>query len=229
MSTHPLHGLHWSARFSALQRQLAALVPGLAIGLGTAGLAGAQAVTALLCGWLSYCVVYLALVGHLVHRLNATDTQRRARWEDPGAAMLFVLVTLAAVASLGAVTMAVDAGRHLEGLSRAAHLALMVGSLMGAWLLIQSVFALHYARRYYRPLDHHGGAAGGLIFPGDQAPDYLDFFYFSAVIGMTSQVSDVAIGDRTMRRLVLWHGLLSFAFNLTVLALAVNVLASTLG
>ncbi|MFP8781391.1 DUF1345 domain-containing protein [Hydrogenophaga sp. RWCD_12] len=229
MSTHPLHGLHWSARFSALQRQLVALVPGLMVGLGTSGLAGAPASTALLCGWVTYCVVYLALIGHLVHRLNATDTQRRARWEDPGAAMLFVLVTLAAVASLGAVTMAVDAGRHLQGLSRLAHLALVVASLMGAWLLIQSVFGLHYARRYYRPLDHHGGAAGGLSFPGDEAPDYLDFFYFSAVIGMTSQVSDVAIHDRAMRRLALWHGLLSFFFNLTVLALAVNVLASTLG
>ena len=224
-----MHGLHWSARFSALQRQLLALMPGLAIGLGAAGLAGAPTIIALLCGWVGYCAVYLGLVGHLVHRLDAADTQRRARWEDPGAAMLFVLVTLAAVASLGAVTMAVDAGRHLQGLPRLAHLALMVLSLIGAWLLIHVVFALHYARRYYRPLDRAGGAAGGVFFPGDEAPDYLDFFYFSAVIGMTSQVSDVVIRDRAMRRLALWHGLLSFAFNLTVLALAVNVLASTLG
>ena len=229
MSTHPLHGLHWSARFSALQRQALALVPGVAVGLGAVWLADAPASTALLCGWVSYCVVYLGLVGHLAHRLNAGDTRRRARWEDPGAAMLFALVMLAALASLGAVAMAVDAGRHLQGFSRAAHLALMVASLMGAWLLIQSVFALHYARRYYRTHHAHDGPAAGLAFPGGEAPDYLDFFYFSAVIGMTSQVSDVAIQDRTMRRIALWHGLLAFAFNLTVLALAVNVLAGTLG
>ena len=70
---------------------------------------------------------------------------------------------------------------------------------------------------------------GGLAFPGNLAPDYPDFFYFSLVIGMTFQVSDVAVTSRRMRRLVTAHGMLSFAFNLVILALAVNVLASSLG
>ena len=71
--------------------------------------------------------------------------------------------------------------------------------------------------------------ARGLAFPGHEDPDYLDFFYHSAVVGMTSQVSDVTVHSRAMRRLVLLHGLLSFAFNLIVLAMAVNVFASALG
>lgn len=223
MNSHPLHDLHWSARFSALQRQALALVPGLGVGLGASS-AGWPGGTAVLCGWVSYCTVFLGLMVHMGARLNATDTERRARWEDPGAAMLFVLVTLAAMASLGAVVM--EAGSDQKGLPHAAHLALMVLSLMGAWLLIQNVFALHYARLYYRPRADLKGPAGGLDFPGGEAPDYLDFFYFSAIIGMTSQVADVSILDKVMRRLALWHGLLSFVFNLTVLALAVNVLAS---
>lgn len=228
MVTHPLHGLHWSARFSALQRQLLALLPGVLSGVAVATQLQTPSGTALLCGWVVYCFTYLGLVSHLAHRLNASDTQRRARWEDPGAAMLFVLVMLAAMASLGAVAVAVEAGTQLRGASRAAHLVLVALSLMGTWLLIQSVFALHYARRYYRSSGHTDSHGAGLAFPGDQPPDYFDFFYFSAVIGMTSQVSDVVITDRPMRRLALWHGLLSFAFNLAVLALAVNVLAGAL-
>lgn len=228
MSPHPLRDLHWSARFSALQRQALAMLPGVTAGLVVERLVDAPAGTSLLCGWVVYCAVYLLLLVRLAQRLDAAATRRRAQWEDPGAAMLFMLVTLAALACLGAVAMAADAGAHLHGVPRMAHLTLMALSLMGAWLLIQSVFALHYARRYYRRERHDRAPAGGLDFPGGEAPDYLDFFYFSSVIGMTSQVSDVAITERSLRRLATWHGLVSFAFNLTVLALAVNVLASTL-
>lgn len=228
MNTHPLHGLHWSARFSALQRQaLALLAAGLFGWLALNGF-GAAKNTALLFAWVAYCACYLALVGHLAWRLSAADTQRRARWEDPGAAMLFVLVTLAACASLVAVGLAVQGSSGLGLWPRMAHLALMGLSLAGAWLLVQVVFALHYARRYYLPSRGESEPARGLLFPGGEAPDYMDFFYYSAVVGMTSQVSDVAVHSRAMRRLTLVHGLLSFAFNLIVLALAVNVIATTL-
>lgn len=104
-----------------------------------------------------------------------------------------------------------------------------MASLAASWLLMQSMFALHYARVFYRPAPSHDEPARGLAFPGGQEPDYLDFLYFAAVVGMTSQVSDVAIASRRMRRLTLLHGLLSFAFNLVVLALAVNVFAGSLG
>lgn len=229
VNTHPLHGLHWSARFNALQRQAVALASAALAGLVAAGAFGAQANTALLCAWVAYCASFLGLVGHLAWRLNADETHRRARWEDPGAVMLFVLVTLAACASLVAVGMAVQGGSTLEPWPRAAHLLLMGLSLAGAWLLVQTVFALHYARRYYLPAHPGSEPARGLDFPGGQAPDYLDFFYFSAVVGMTSQVSDVAVRSRAMRRLTLLHGLLSFAFNLIVLALAVNAMAASFG
>ncbi|MER2526371.1 MAG: DUF1345 domain-containing protein, partial [Candidatus Competibacter denitrificans] len=156
-------------------------------------------------------------------------TRRRAQWNDPGAFFLFLWVIITGCASLVAVALAIDTGNGLTGAARWGHLSLVFLSLAGGWLLIQTAFALHYARVYYRPPAYTTEPAHGLTFPGDREPDYLDFFYYSTVIGMTSQVSDVTVASRHMRRLTLVHGLLSFAFNLIVLAIAINVLASHLG
>jgi uncharacterized membrane protein len=89
---------------------------------------------------------------------------------------------------------------------------------------VHTVFALRYAHIYY-DCDEHGKAAGGLNFPDEDSPDYLDFAYFSFVIGMTSQVSDVNISGRSMRRLALLHGLISFGFNLSILGLCINMIS----
>ena len=226
---HPLRDLHWSARISAAGRQVLTLLPALAIGLLVAQARPADAAeTPWLAAWVVYCTLDLSLLWFLALRLDAQATRRRAQWNDPGAAMLFTLVTTAACASLVAVVLAVQTGQHLHGLARGAHLALAMVSLAGAWLLIQANFALHYARAYYRPPAGSQESARGLEFPGRKAPDCLDFLYYSAVIGMTSQVSDVVVHGRHMRRMTLMHSLLSFAFNLVVLAVAVNVFASNL-
>jgi uncharacterized membrane protein len=220
--------LHWSARLSAWQRQGAALAPALLVGVAAAGLLHGSGETPWLAGWVIYCAIHLGLVWKLVARLDATGTRRRAQWIDPGSAMLFGLVTAAACASVVAVTLAVHTGHSLQGWPRWGHLALAVLALAGSWLLIQTAFALHYARVYYRPPPNDAEPARGLAFPGGMEPDYLDFLYFATVVGMTSQVSDVAVPSRRMRRLTLVHGLLSFGFNLVVLAMAVNVFASSL-
>jgi uncharacterized membrane protein len=228
MLLHPIHGLHWSARISALGRQFFALVPALAVGWTLGRRDAASPVTALLAAWVVYFGVYLGFVWWAVLRLDAPGTRRRAQWNDPGAPMLFAFITLASCASLAAVLLAVNTARSLHGPDRWLHLVLALLSLGGAWLLIQTAFALRYARAYYRPHRAAGEPPRGLAFPGGEDPDYLDFFYFAAVIGMTSQVSDVTLQTRAMRRLGLAHGLLSFAFNLVVLALAVNVFAASL-
>ncbi len=222
-------GWHWSARLSSLQRQgMALLAAGCATALALSlRLPGAE--VPWLAGWLAYSLTYLFIAWRLAAHLDAGATRHRARWIDPGAAALFVFVSATACASIVAVALAVDSSRALQGLARWSHLALAMAALGASWLLLQTVFALHYARVYYRPQDGDDAPAQGLVFPGERAPDYLDFLYFSAVIGMTSQVSDVTVGSRAMRRLVLVHSVLSFAFNLVVLALAVNVVAGSLG
>lgn len=226
---HARQGWHWSARLSALQRQGIALLAGAAAALAARYLDPPGPEVPWLAGWLAYSLSALAVAWRLAAHLDADATRRRAQWIDPGAAALFVLVSAAACASIVAVALAVDSSRSLQGLARWSHLALAMAALAGSWALLQTGFALHYAREYYRPDTPGEPPAQGLEFPGARAPDYLDFLYFSAVIGMTSQVSDVTVHGRTMRRLVLVHSVLSFAFNLVVLALAVNVVAGSLG
>jgi len=107
------------------------------------------------------------------------------------------------------------------------HVLLAVMTIIGSWLLVHTVFAQQYARNYYQ--DHESinqQIAGGLDFPSDRQPDFWDFLYYSFVIGMTSQVSDVQTTSREMRRLTLLHGILSFFFNTTILAMSINIIAS---
>lgn len=225
---HPLHGLHWSARVSALQRQGVALGAALLAAFAAARTTSAAIEVLLLIAWLTYCAVLLGSTWHLAAHLDAHATQRRVQVIDPGSFTLFVLVTTASCASIVAVALAVDTAKGLAGELRWLHLGLAMVSLAASWLLMQAMFALRYAHLFYLPAPAGGQPARGLVFPGGQDPDYLDFLYFSAVVGMTSQVSDVAAVSRRMRRFILLHGLLSFAFNLVVLALAVNVFAASL-
>lgn len=104
--------------------------------------------------------------------------------------------------------------------SRGASLTFAVVTILLSWSFIQFIFAFHYAHEFYAD---HRGQARGLAFPNDEAPDYWDFLYFSFVIGMTSQVSDVCVTSKSLRRIVTAHSLLSFLFNVTLLALAINL------
>lgn len=227
-----------------------ALVPALLLVWLLRQPGGVASLTAWLSGWVAYCLMLLGLFGLLMRHLDAEQTEQRASADDPGSVVLFLLVNLACFASLFAVLLAVQSSHDLTGPGRWFHLMLVATSLALSWLLVHVAFALHYAREYYRgmeagtvPRSNPGsepgnetdsartaaGVRGGLDFPGGLKPDYPDFFYFSVVIGMTSQVSDVSITSRRMRRLATAHGMLSFAFNLVILALAINVLASALG
>jgi uncharacterized membrane protein len=101
---------------------------------------------------------------------------------------------------------------------------LTILTIVLSWSFVHTIFAFHYAHEYYGK--GRDDMIGGLDFPSDKAPDYSDFLYFSLVIGMTSQVSDVQITSKVIRRMVSMHGVLAFFFNLVVLALTVNVVAN---
>ena len=104
----------------------------------------------------------------------------------------------------------------------AIYVALAIGTVVLSWTFIHTIFALHYAHEFYGAGEHKNG----LRFPGDGQPDYWDFIYFSFVIGMTFQVSDVAVTHKLVRRTVVAHGALSFFFTTAVVAMAVNIAAS---
>jgi uncharacterized membrane protein len=167
-----------------------------------------------------------AVIGFLValamRMRTATPAMLRAGAAEPGHAVPRVMALLVLAVVLIAVAAELRSGKHDPG-----SLLLAAGSLTIAWLFANSLFSLHYMNLFYRPVGKNIG--GGLVFPGDDGhPDFGDFLYFAFTIGMTFQVSDVVITARPMRRLVLAHGLLAFAFNIAVIALTVSLVASTL-
>jgi uncharacterized membrane protein len=177
----------------------------------------------MLIGWDVGVVVYLMLAVELAMVTDTKHISTRSALYDEGRVVIPVLTVSAALASIGAIfvqlTMA-PAGHHLL------NLVFAVVTILLSWSFIQVIFAFHYAHEFYA---EHRGEARGLGFPGDDAPNYWDFLYFAFVIGMTSQVSDVTVKSKVLRKTVIAHGLLSFVFNLTLLALAVNLAASSIG
>lgn len=170
---------------------------------------------------------FLLLVGLMVRRATPEHMRLRARIEDEGRFAVLALVAAAASASLLAIGFELHTARSMAGSAAGFRVGLAAGTILLAWLLVHTVFALHYAHEYYGV-----GASGsgektreGLAFPDERQPDYWDFLYFSFVIGATCQVSDVQVTSRALRRLVLTHGALAFVFNTIVLALAINIAA----
>ncbi|MDE2007951.1 MAG: DUF1345 domain-containing protein, partial [Rhodospirillales bacterium] len=131
----------------------------------------------------------------------------------------------AALFSLVAVLGVFATTGHRPGAARDLRIALVAATLLLSWLMMHTTFAFRYAHEYYTAERAPPAFDAGLEFPGETAPDYMDFYYFSLVLGMTFQVSDVQITARKLRRLATLHGLLSFLFNTVILALTVNIAA----
>ncbi len=117
--------------------------------------------------------------------------------------------------------------KELNGDQRTLRVVFVAATLILSWLLTHVVFALRYAHEWDAPRGD-GHPREGLEFPGGQPPDYMDFLYFSLVLGMTFQVSDVQITARRLRRLATLHGLIGFLYNTVIIALTVNIAASLL-
>jgi uncharacterized membrane protein len=149
-----------------------------------------------------------------------------AQSEDEGRLVILGLITAAACASILAIAFILKETQGKDESVLIFHVILSVITIVGSWLLVHTIFAMHYAHEYYQ--DHkiqNNTKAGGLDFPEDIEPDYWDFLYFSFVIGMTSQVSDIQITSRSLRRLALLHGILSFFFNTSIVAMSINIIA----
>jgi uncharacterized membrane protein len=174
--------------------------------------------TRVLVGWDVAVAFYVLGALRLMAGADAARIRRRAAILDEGRLAILMVVVGAAVASLGGIV------AQLGGERAAVHLALATVTILLSWTLVHVIFALHYAHEFYAEKPR----GGGLTFPGGDEPDYWDFLYFSLVIGMTSQVSDVAVTGRTIRRTVAAHGVVSFLFNAALVALSVNIAASAL-
>jgi uncharacterized membrane protein len=217
-------------------RRLTMLRPRLILSLATGaaiawvGTGGWSPTVRLIVGWDTAMVIYFVLLGFMMGRATPQEMRDRAEALDAGRWLMLALTALAAAASLGAIATELPNLHDMPRDQRTLHVVLVGVTIVASWLFLHVMFAIHYAHDYYfHP--RHGDLSrppGGLDFPNDTHPDYWDFCYFSFVVGMTCQVSDVAVKSKMMRRLTLAHGVLAFFFNTVVLALMVNVTASLL-
>jgi uncharacterized membrane protein len=214
--------LPWTLRLAPPMRLALVVLIAVAADVMTRGWLGPG--TRLLLAWDIGALVYLLLAWIVVARSDEDMTRVRSQQYDQSGYVIFLLVTTAASASFVAIGFLAGNLKDLEFWPRAGYLTLTVAALLLSWLLIQTLFAFHYARLYYaRPTDGNEHQRG-LKFPDEGEPDYLDFAYYACVVGMTSQVSDVAVMARHMRRLTLIHGVLSFVYNITILTMSINII-----
>jgi uncharacterized membrane protein len=218
--------LPWIARLNALQRVAIVLALAVAASLLLAPWVSARILV--LASWDVGVLCFLAIGWMVVAHSDETLTRVRAQLYDPSGFVIFLFVVTAASASVVAIGFLVGDIKELAFWPRTLRLSLSVAALLLSWLLIHTLFAFHYARLYYSQPEGDDIHHRGLKFPDDDEPDYLDFLYYSFVVGMTSQVSDVAVLSRPMRRLTLIHGILSFVYNIAVLAMSINIIGGVL-
>jgi uncharacterized membrane protein len=183
--------------------------------------ASARLVTRLLISWDAFTALYLVLVYLMMWRSDQAHIRRHAVLQDDGRFLILLLTAAGAFASIAAIVFELGGTHHAVP-----QLAVATATIALSWAAVHTAFALHYAHDYYR-----GSKPGGLQFPsGDKTDhaDYWDFVYFSFVIGMTAQVSDVGITDKMIRRTATVHGIISFVYNTALVALMVNIAASAI-
>ncbi|TGE27363.1 DUF1345 domain-containing protein [Hymenobacter metallicola] len=216
--------VHHLGQLSAATRLVVALVLGaVAWVLLSADLRPTARVVA---AWDAFGLTTLLLIWAAITTAEVNHIRETARQEDTSRVLSFAFVLVAALSSLLAVVLLLSSVHELSRAARQLHVGLAIAAVALAWLLVHTMFTLRYAHLYYDATAE--GDAGGLEFPGPEPPDYLDFAYFSFVIGMTAQTADVSISSRKLRRLALLHGLVSFGFNTAVVALSISGLAGVL-
>ena len=190
-----------------------AVSPDLAISLGACG----------------FFATYIGSILGRLPRLTKEHLRAHADESDLPGYFILALARAALIASATSLLLVVNEAGAPERM----HLALGILAVVLGWLGIHTMMGFHYAYEFYEtdetsPVGHDGrrGHFAGLDFPGSEMPDGLSFLYFSFVIAMTAQVSDVTVTSNRMRRVVLLHGILSFLFNTVIVATAVNIIVA---
>ena len=226
--THPRHGRRRMARPLRQLRAHPRLIIAVAVALACYFLLPGRLEWAMraLIAFDVGAIIFIAAIWFMMARATQADMRWRAAIEDEGRHVILALAASAAVAILLAIVFELHGSKDLPPPQQGPHVALAAATIFLSWMFMNTMFAVHYAHEYYGEGEGAGDAvSGGLAFPGDDAPGYSDFLYFSFVIGMTFQVADVGITSKGLRRVALVQGVLAFFFNVVVLALTINILA----
>lgn len=176
--------------------------------------------------WDAGSLLLLSWMWMTITRSDVDETRRRAGSEDPGRTLSWLISLGSSAFSLFAATVVLRQAKSLSPHQSAVLVGFSLAAILSAWALTHSSYAFRYAHLYYRD---DGGGEGGLEFPGKDEPNDFDFAYFAFTVGMCFQVSDVTVSSRLIRRAVLGQALLSFIYNTTILAIAVNLVVGLLG
>ncbi len=182
--------------------------------------------TIVLCAvlWDVFSITYIITTWIIFFTMPVAHIEKVANKEDGSRIFVLISVLVSSFASMFTVLLLMLSAGKSSG-DGIANIILAITGIMSSWTMLHTIFTLHYAHLYYSKTHNEDASASGLDFPKEKKPDYIDFAYFSFVIGMTFQVSDVQINSRIIRRTVLAHGLLAFALNTFVVALTINLIA----
>lgn len=179
----------------------------------------------LMIGWDTFSLFMVVFGWITFFKTNADKIRAQAKVQDENRVVIFIIILIATLAGMTAVILLIIT--KTEGKSESEYkIPIAVAGMLLSWLLIHTTFTLRYAHIFYgnheeKPDTH----AGGLEFPKEDKPDYLDFAYFSFNVGMTFQVSDVEVTSKRLRKLVLLHSLISFIFATIMIALTINLIS----
>lgn len=176
--------------------------------------------------WVAFALAIIIMDWIIIFNAHPKEIRKIASLQDSSRTLIFLFVIAASLISLGAIIFLLKGTKGQATADVTGHILLAMASVIVSWWLVHTLFTMRYAHLYYNAIDGETIPVGGLEFPNEKEPDYFDFVYFSFVIGMTFQVSDVEVSERPIRRLVLMHGLISFAFNTAIVAFSINVLSS---
>ncbi len=174
--------------------------------------------------WIAYSSSALLMTWYVILSADPSEAAREASIQDSSRTLIFIFVIFAAIFSVFAVGAELGTAKGLDRAYLAGHILFSLLAIFTSWSLVHTVFTMRYAHVYY-DTPEGDEAHGGLNFPEEDKPDYLDFAYFSFVIGMCFQTSDVSITSRRLRRLALVHSVISFGFNLAILGLSINMVS----
>ena len=175
--------------------------------------------------WAAFALSFIVTSWIVFFMRTTTEIREHSREEDGSRLYVLLLILLTSFASLFTVLLLMLSGTAKDT-PQIIYIPVAISGMLFSWVMVHTIFSFHYAHLYYAndtndPTKH----AEGLEFPKEKRPDYIDFAYFSFVLGMTFQVSDVDITSRVIRRVALFHGMLSFALNTFVVALTINLIA----
>jgi len=181
-----------------------------------------ETLTAVMLSWLVFCICLISISWITFITVPLEQLRKESNDQDQSKPVIFVLILCIICISLVGVVLLMRPSEPGAGGRELHHLVALAGVAI-SWILLHTLFTLHYARIYYSLESADPCIHNGLDFPSEDAPEYLDFAYFSFVVGMTFQVSDVVVNTKLMRKVVLLHGILSFIFNTTILALSISI------